>query len=81
MRKLVFRERNKTSNFHEGKGTFAQNKAANHDHLGPMLCLLSGTVQHYLKNYLQRHRLFVYVPSVKGIKFELGFFFGKLRSS
>jgi hypothetical protein len=41
--------------------------------LGQILCVLSGTIQHYLTNYLRRHSLFVYVPGVKGIKFDLGF--------
>jgi hypothetical protein len=31
-------------------------------------------IQHYLTNYLRRHRLFVYVPDVKGIKIDQDFF-------
>jgi hypothetical protein len=73
--KVDFQGEKKPSNFHGGEETFSQNKAGNHDLLRPILCLPSGIIQHYLTNFLGRHRLFVYVPGVKVIKFEMmGFF-------
>jgi hypothetical protein len=75
--KSWFSEEGEALNFKFPRGRrtiFAEKSIKHHNYqLGPIFCLLSGTIQNFLTNYLRRHRL-CFLAGDKRIKFELGFF-------